>query len=74
VKRLIATLHSIQIYNWRQLANASSKTVGKATNVPETQVEAWLDYAQAQSLEEIMVELCDGRATGNAETSNINYY
>lgn len=61
MKRILAALHSLNIYNWRQLANASVDEISKTANMPTSQVESWLDHAQAQSVEELMVEVCDGR-------------
>ena len=61
------------IYNWRQLANASVSTVVQqlyATNGAEdddvdhnanrTRVESWIVRAQQESVDEIIVEICDG--------------
>lgn len=41
------------IHNWRQLANRTTSDC----SILRTE---WIDYAQAQSLEEIMVEICEG--------------
>ena len=61
VKRLISILHSLDIHNWRQLANADDVAISNATNIPQNQVEKWMDHAQAQSVEEMIVEVCDNR-------------
>mmetsp|Transcript_27499 Transcript_27499/g.49741 ORF Transcript_27499/g.49741 Transcript_27499/m.49741 type:complete len:322 (+) Transcript_27499:178-1143(+) len=60
VSTILAALHSLDIYNWRQLANARAETIRQATNVSQNVVERWMDYAQVQSLEEMIVEICNG--------------
>jgi hypothetical protein len=62
VSTILAALHSLDIYNWRQLANARADAIRRATNVSRDAVERWMDYAQARSLEEMIVEICDGNA------------
>jgi hypothetical protein len=62
VSTILAALHSLDIYNWRQLANARADAIRRATNVSRDAVERWMDYAQARSLEEMVVEICDGNA------------
>jgi hypothetical protein len=49
------------IHNWRELANVSDATVvADKLQVPETSINAWIDYARGESVGEIMVEICDG--------------
>jgi hypothetical protein len=60
-ERVISVLRSMNILNWRQLANANVSSLAENVHLPETQVESWVDHAQAQSVEEIMVEICDNR-------------
>ena len=62
VKRIISVLHAMDIYNWRQLAIANEEAVSQAVHLPQDRVETWIDYAQAQSVEEMMVQVCDNRA------------
>lgn len=49
------------IHNWRELANVedvrSLSTQLEKVDAPT--VEAWIDHARAESLEEIIVEICD---------------
>jgi len=61
VNRIIAVLHSLDIHNWRQLANAHDVTISNATNIPRNDVEVWMDHAQSQSVEEMLVQVCDNR-------------
>lgn len=49
------------IHNWRQLANADSTEIAKKLGVEESTVEEWMDRAQQESVEEVIVEICDGR-------------
>ena len=60
-KRILSVLHSLGIHNWRQLANANESEISTALNLPH--VDAWIDYAQQQSIDELMVEICDNRVT-----------
>ena len=51
--------------NWRELANQVpanlyASVAGKLGDIAEQQVVKWVDHARLQSLEEIMVEICDG--------------
>jgi nucleotide-binding universal stress UspA family protein len=53
------------IHNWRELANVAGATemseiATKLGNVESKHVEAWIDFAQSKSVEEIIVEICDG--------------
>jgi hypothetical protein len=55
------------IRNWRELANAEAATLYSQLRaaLPDapcsrTDVAAWIDQAQQRSLEEILVEMCDG--------------
>ena len=52
-------------HNWRELANQVpsniySQVSAKFSNITEQQVEQWVDHARLQTLEEVMVEICDG--------------
>jgi hypothetical protein len=55
-------------HNWRELANQAAMTLRariveneeKFGYITEEQVLQWVDHARLQSLEEIMVEICDG--------------
>ena len=55
-------------HNWRELANHVPATLhaqvlekeASASYLTEEQIADWVDYARVQSLEEIMVEVCDG--------------
>ena len=54
------------IHNWRQLANAESTQIAQELQLvigedSSTVVEAWIDRAQEESVEEIIVEICNGR-------------
>ena len=49
------------IHNWRQLANADSKEIADHLQIEEVTVDTWIDYAQQESIEEIIVEVCDNR-------------
>ncbi len=49
------------IHNWRQLANANLAEIAKQLCLEEGIVEVWIDRAQEESVEEIIVEICDGR-------------
>jgi hypothetical protein len=55
------------IHNWRELANADARRVReklKIPNLPEEAVQSWIDKAQDESIEEIMVEICGGSVAG----------
>ena len=54
-------LVNMGINNWRQLANAESSQIARELHVAESTVEVWLDRAQEESIEEVIVEICDGR-------------
>lgn len=68
-----ALMNDCQIHNWRELANASAPNVverlntvlpcsgGDAAPITTQAVEAWIDHAQEESVDEIMVEVCDGQ-------------
>ena len=61
--------------NWRELANHVPSTLHaqivekeqKFAYITEEQVLQWVDHARLQSLEEIMVEICDG-STSHVQT------
>ena len=62
--RLVQTFFDSGIHNWRELALVNKETA--ASLAPTLQVsveilEAWIDAAQAESIPEIMVEVCDNR-------------
>jgi hypothetical protein len=67
ISRLISKLmEECQIHNWRELANVSD-AIHLATRLQlqeneednTARVQAWIDYAQDESLGEIIVEICD---------------
>jgi hypothetical protein len=65
VEHVLSMLHSMNIHNWRQLANANISDIAEKLKVvvPETStVESWVDFAQEQSVEEVMMIICDSRA------------
>ena len=58
---VVDQLLRLQIYNWRMLANCTSSDLSKLLQqIPETTIDAWLDRAQQESIDEIMVEICNG--------------
>jgi hypothetical protein len=62
VERIILPiLHSMNIHNWRQLANAEISAVAEKVKLSEGVVESWVDAAQEQSVDEITIEICDSR-------------
>jgi hypothetical protein len=61
VERILPILHSMNIYNWRQLANATISVIAENVKLSEGEVESWVDAAQGQSVDEIMIEICDSR-------------
>ena len=63
VERIVQTCH---IHNWRELANADAdELVEQLGLLPSEEsrehVQAWLLRAQQETLDEIMVEICEGR-------------
>jgi cell fate (sporulation/competence/biofilm development) regulator YmcA (YheA/YmcA/DUF963 family) len=53
------------VHNWRQLANAKTETLIQKLGVSDDEstralVQNWIDRAQQETLDEIMVEICDG--------------
>lgn len=58
---LVSKLLRRGICNWRQLANVDSKELADNLQVDEVVVDAWVDHAQQESIEEIIVEVCDNR-------------
>jgi hypothetical protein len=42
--------------------NSSSNEVALECPVSEEAVESWLEHAQQQTIDEVMMEICDGRA------------
>lgn len=57
---VVDQLLQLQICNWRMLANCTSSNLSKLLQIPETTIDAWLDRAQQESIDEIMVEICNG--------------
>ena len=54
-------MQECQIHNWRELANAPDAAVlAEMVGEPVESVQMWIDYAQGQSVEEVIVEICDG--------------
>jgi hypothetical protein len=56
-----SSLLALGFCNWRQLANAKSKDIADALKLSEEIVESWIDRAQYESIQEIIVEICDNR-------------
>jgi predicted flap endonuclease-1-like 5' DNA nuclease len=54
-------LKDLGIHNWRELANVEEKDVANPLNLEEETVEVWLDRARIESVEEIMVEICNNQ-------------
>jgi hypothetical protein len=52
------------INNWRELANADAEAIAEQLDADCRDVVAWIDRAQAETLEEIMVEICRGNVAG----------
>jgi cell fate (sporulation/competence/biofilm development) regulator YmcA (YheA/YmcA/DUF963 family) len=53
------------VHNWRQLANAKTETLIQKLGVSDDEstkalVQNWIDRAQQETLDEIMMEICDG--------------
>jgi cell fate (sporulation/competence/biofilm development) regulator YmcA (YheA/YmcA/DUF963 family) len=60
---LVEGLLAQGIHNWRELANSSNITICHKLQLPESvqdNVQAWIDRAQQESVEEIIVEICQG--------------
>ena len=55
----VASLIQMNIVNWRLLANCQSTYLSEALHLPEATIDKWLEHAQQESLQEIMVEICD---------------
>jgi hypothetical protein len=53
-------LLQLHINNWRMLANCTSSHLSERMQIPEMTIDLWLDHAQQESIDEIMVEICDG--------------
>jgi hypothetical protein len=50
-----------KIHNWRELANVPDVAcLAKMVGEPIESVQSWIEYAQGRSVEEIIVEICDG--------------
>lgn len=53
-------LRECQIHNWRELANVDNvEGLAEKLQYPVKQVQLWIDHAQDQSVDEIIVEICD---------------
>jgi len=58
----VPTLLEAGIHNWRELANANADDLAcRMGTVDASTLEQWIDYAQQESVEEIVVEVCDNR-------------
>jgi hypothetical protein len=55
----IDKLFECGIHNWRELANASEETLTKHVLEKANTIQSWMDKAQQESVDEIMVETCD---------------
>lgn len=66
IAKLLVKMSSAR--NWRELANHApsnlhAQIVGKERGlsyITEHEVQQWIDFARLQTLEEMMVEICDG--------------
>lgn len=62
-------VYTCKVHNWRELANCSDTANVVETLKPkhawlnEAVVQGWIDQAQLHSVEEIMVEICEGNAS-----------
>ena len=57
----VAKLLQLGIHNWRQLANANSEELSERLDLDQTTVLSWMGRAQQESIEEVIVEICDNR-------------
>jgi hypothetical protein len=53
-------IQKCQIPNWRALANANAAALAAKVQVPVDIVTAWMVRAQQESVDEIIVEICQG--------------
>ena len=54
-------MRECQIHNWRELANVDNvQALAEKLGVLPSNVQVWVDRAQDQSVDEIIVEVCDG--------------
>ncbi|GKZ00950.1 hypothetical protein MPSEU_001046500 [Mayamaea pseudoterrestris] len=49
-----------EVHNWRELANESPSDISEALALDEEVCRVWVEFAQVQSVDEIIVEICDG--------------
>jgi hypothetical protein len=61
VPELITKLmRECNIHNWRELANVEDvKTLARKLDLPEEEVQPWIERAQEKSVDEIIVDICD---------------
>jgi hypothetical protein len=67
---IVPHLLAQNIHNWRELANYDATALSTALSSLSSSgdnidyhvdtVQSWIDYAQLQTMDEIMVEICDG--------------
>jgi hypothetical protein len=55
-----ALMQKCQIPNWRVLANADAAALATKVQLPVDTVTAWIERAQQESVDEIIVEICQG--------------
>jgi (p)ppGpp synthase/HD superfamily hydrolase len=55
-----ALVKDCRIHNWRELANATAQDLAKSLHLSEETSQTWIDEAQSRSLDELMVEVCQG--------------
>lgn len=59
-KLVTKLMRECQIHNWRELANVDDVTsLAQKLDQPAEEVQTWIDRAQDQSVDEIIVEICD---------------
>lgn len=60
-KEMAKALHgTCHIHNWRELANASALELASTLHVDQETVQGWIDAAQVRTVDELMVEICQG--------------
>ena len=55
-------MQECNLHNWRELASVTDiAEISFKLGVSEDEVKAWIEYAQKESVEEIIVEICDNK-------------
>ena len=52
--------NDLNVHNWRELANQDADILGAALGIDPEVCQSWIDHAQTESVDEIIVEICDG--------------